>query len=601
MKGDIMNNYYKVVNDFLTIAKQNPFIKGVEYGNIYEQHNSGNIEYNTFTLTQGENSSQTENEITYNFIAFVTDRLLEDKSNLLYVQSSCKTILDTILTTFKEKHSGWSIDTETFSFWEEKFNDYCAGCFVNFSVTMPIEFSCVGVIEEGGANTIEITSNGTYDVTNYDTAVVNVSGSVSDLKYYWIMPHNYGVPQINYSDNTTTLEIKFRLKSTVNQSIYDDGYTSLIYEDNQYKARLNGGEWKETLIRETDATETRVVKLTGTKLQIGYYLFDLEDGGHKWSYGQQMYIGKGENVGDINIYYCKLYWDKGDFVDYEPFIENGETVLKDAVSGNVLSIEKEKDDTLILNFLNNGGTFAYYSGQRIPKIDWSKLDKPNYDYFMDTCSCNWDDIQCFWNIYDDSKSFKDAQQHISISEQKTDVFLTLPKGFKNTKKQNCILAVLTNSNGLKTLTIDCNDLEYTGMFLGWSGTFRLKLLNTSKLKEFYNPTSNIKLDAFDCSSLIKTPYNAAHNQTTYIGGFIDLGKGFLQNGKAGNHLMYFDPWMQNLTKESLLNIFNGLYDLNLLGFTFVNQPTIKLGATNFSRLTEEDIKIATDKGWIVTQ
>ena len=65
--------------------------------------------------------------------------------------------------------------------------------------------------------------------------------------------------------------------------------------------------------------------------------------------------------------------------------------------------------------------------------------------------------------------------------------------------------------------------------------------------------------------------------------------------------MYFDPWMQNLTKESLLNIFNGLYNLNLLGFTFVNQPTIKLGATNFSRLTDEDIKIATDKGWIVTQ
>ena len=70
MKGDNMDNYYKVVNDFLTIAKQNPFIKGVEYSNIYEQHNSGNIEYNTFTLTQGENSSQTENEITYNITLY---------------------------------------------------------------------------------------------------------------------------------------------------------------------------------------------------------------------------------------------------------------------------------------------------------------------------------------------------------------------------------------------------------------------------------------------------------------------------------------------------------------------------------------------------
>lgn len=192
---------------------------------------------------------------------------------------------------------------------------------------------------------LSITKNGKHVVSEYDLAEVNVS-PVDAIDYYWIMPHNYGVPQINYSDITTTLEIEFRLKRTVNQSIYDDGYTSLIYEDNQYKARLNGGEWKETLIRETDAPETRVVKLTGTKLQIGYYLFDLEDGGHQWSYGQQMYIGKGENVGDIDIYYCKLYWDKGDFVDYEPFIENGEVVLKDAVSGNVLSIDSANVLTL---------------------------------------------------------------------------------------------------------------------------------------------------------------------------------------------------------------------------------------------------------------
>ena len=147
-----------------------------------------------------------------------------------------------------------------------------------------------------------------------------------------------------------------------------------------------------------------------------------------------------------------------------------------------------------------------------------------------------------------------------------------------------------------------HDLEYTGALLGWSSGFRLKLINTSKLKEFYNPTSNIELDAFDCSSLIKTPYKGGiYNQTTYIGGFIDLGKGFLQNGTAQYHLMYFDTYMQNLTKESLLNIFNNLYDLNLLAFKFDNQPTIKLGAKNFARLTDEDIKIATNKGWIVTQ
>lgn len=283
--------------------------------------------------------------------------------------------------------------------------------------------------------------------------------------------------------------------------------------------------------------------------------------------------------------------------------KNGEYTIE-ADEDKQLNKVVAKVDTVeqcLIDFINNGGTFAYYSGPSIPKIDYNKLNKPKYDYFMYECRCTWDDIQGFLNIYDDSKSFKNAQQSISISESKSEVFLTLPKGFKNTKKQNCILGTLTSGNGLKLLTIDCNDLEYTGTLLGWSNGFRLKLLNTSKLKEFYNPTSSIGLEAFDCSSLIKTPYNGVHNSTSYIGGFIDLGKGFLQNGTASEHLMWFDNYMQNLTKESLLNIFNGLYDLNLLAFKFDNQPTIKLGAKNFAKVTEEEIKIATDKGWIVTQ
>ena len=231
----------------------------------------------------------------------------------------------------------WTIVNQSFTPFKYKFADLCAGNFVTISLQVPVEFVCEDDAWE--PKTLNITKNGLYDVTGYDEANVDVSAA-GEIDYYWIMPHNYGMPsQITYSDTSTTLEIRFRLKSTANQSIYDDGYTSLIYEDNQYKARLNGGEWKDTFIREPDIPETKTVKLTGTRLQIGYYLFDLADGEHKWSYGQHLYIGNGKNVGDINIYYCKLYWDKGYFADYEPFVEKGETVLKDTVSGNVLSIK----------------------------------------------------------------------------------------------------------------------------------------------------------------------------------------------------------------------------------------------------------------------
>ena len=604
MKGDIiMNNYYNIVTKILEIAKKHIFIKEAHYGDIYEFHNSGNRNYSTFVLTQAENNQINENYTQYNFTAFVTDRLTDDEKNLLEVQSNCATILNQIMIEIQDKLEYFS-ESETMSFWKEKFNDLCAGCFIQFSLQVPNDYICNNDIFM--TKSLTITENGEYSTVGYDSVDVNVH-STDVFNYFTLYPSNY--IYANYLDLST--EIVANVKFTGDEDFYfcsdEKGLIGLYFDA---KENETYAWWDSDRIalhfhkRDWDKGFYKIQFKAG-RLQIGYLTWTLESNSSTTSFDPLYFGYYKEKTSPMEIEYITISNQYGAAYDYRPKITDEYAELVEVISGKIADIrtvyEQNEYEVNVLNFLNNGGTFAYYSGPSIPKIDWSKLNKPNYDNFMDTCYCTWDDIQNFWNIYDDSKSFKNAQQHISISEQKTDVFLTLPKGFKNTKKQNCILAILTNNKGLKTLTIDCNDLEYTGVLLGWSGNFRLKLLNTSKLKEFYNPTSNIELDAFDCSSLIKTPYNGAHNTTTYIGGFIDLGKGFLQNGTANNHLMYFDSWMQNLTKESLLNIFNGLYDLNLLGFTFVNQPTIKLGEKNFARVTEEDIKIATDKGWIVIQ
>lgn len=604
MKGDaIMNNYYNIVTKILEIAKKHIFIKEAHYGDIYEFHNSGNRNYSTFVLTQGENNQINENYTQYNFTAFVTDRLTDDEKNLLEVQSNCATILNQIMIEIQDKLEYFS-ESETMSFWKEKFNDLCAGCFIQFSLQVPNDYICNNDIFM--TKSLTITENGEYSTVGYDTAIVDVH-STDVFNYFTLYPSNY--IYANYLDLST--EIVANVKFTGDEDFYfcsdEKGLVGLYFDakDNETYAWWDGDRVALHFHKRDWDKGFYKIQFKAGRLQIGYLTWTLESKSSTTSFDPLYFGYYKEKTSPMEIEYITISNQYGAAYDYRPKITDEYAELVEVISGKNADIrtvyEQNEYEVNVLNYLNNGGTFAYYDGPSIPKIDWSKLDKPNYDGFMNTCYCTWDDIQCFWNVYDDSKSFKDAQQRISISENKADVFLTLPKGFKNTKKQNCILTILTDSKGLKTLTIDCNDLEYTGTFLGWSGKFRLKLLNTSKLKEFYNPTSDIELDAFDCSSLIKTPYNGSHNQNSYIGGFIDLGKGFLQNGTAANHLMYFDNWMQKLTKESLLNIFNGLYDLNLLGFTFVNQPTIKLGATNFSRLTDEDIKIATDKGWIVTQ
>ena len=49
-------------------------------------------------------------------------------------------------------------------------------------------------------------------------------------------------------------------------------------------------------------------------------------------------------------------------------------------------------------------------------------------------------------------------------------------------------------------------------------------------------------------------------------------------------------WSTKLTHESLLNIISGLVNVT-------STQTLTLGATNLAKLTGEEKKIATDKGW----
>lgn len=91
---------------------------------------------------------------------------------------------------------------------------------------------------------------------------------------------------------------------------------------------------------------------------------------------------------------------------------------------------------------------------------------------------------------------------------------------------------------------------------------------------------------------------------TNLGGLEDVGKSFTEKRK--NYSLYKIDLSACtlLTHESLMNVINNLYDLNLTydvanGGTLYRQ-TLSLGSTNLAKLTAEEIAIATNKGWDVT-
>ena len=89
-----------------------------------------------------------------------------------------------------------------------------------------------------------------------------------------------------------------------------------------------------------------------------------------------------------------------------------------------------------------------------------------------------------------------------------------------------------------------------------------------------------------------------------LGGFVDLGKAYTQTtANYSNYTLNLSPCTL-LTHDSLMNVINNLYDLNLTydvasGGTLYRLSLI-LGETNLAKLTDEEIAIATNKGWTVS-
>ena len=147
------------------------------------------------------------------------------------------------------------------------------------------------------------------------------------------------------------------------------------------------------------------------------------------------------------------------------------------------------------------------------------------------------------------------------------------------------------------------------MFYGCKNLQTIPQLDTSGVKRFgnmfYGCPSIKSLPLIDCGNATEMTYFltfAENENCTDLGGFKNLK--ISMNG-------YFVNSCPNLTIDSLMNVINNLWDWsgNTDGkaplndgtiYNFGTTHTLSFGQTNLGKLTEEQIAIATAKGWTLT-
>lgn len=168
-----MNNLYKIINTFKHISLEHPLVNRFAEGDVYTNLNEDKEKKYPVINLSIDNITVGANFQTVTGNLFYSDRLLDDESNRVAVQSAGMRTLQSIINKIVEEMP-WNWTSQTYNPFTEKFADLCAGVYVTFSIEVPVEEICADDLFVPAV--INITKNGEYDVTAYDKAEVNVLG-----------------------------------------------------------------------------------------------------------------------------------------------------------------------------------------------------------------------------------------------------------------------------------------------------------------------------------------------------------------------------------------------------------------------------------------
>lgn len=179
----------EVIKVIEVIASRQPSIRMIIENDVFKINEKADARYGIFAWTQGQHTSRIDyNSVDYSFTFFYVDRLKNDKSNQIEIQSVGTETLNNILLTLDD--IGIDIDqTFTFQVFNQRFNDECAGVYVNVILSVPIGARCPEYFTDFSADDFNDDFN-TFG-TAEDIPLININGLPGQGGGYRPYPTNF--------------------------------------------------------------------------------------------------------------------------------------------------------------------------------------------------------------------------------------------------------------------------------------------------------------------------------------------------------------------------------------------------------------------------
>ena len=132
----------QVIKAFEVVASQQPSVNMIVRNDIFRLNSKSDARYGVFGWTQGQHSTSADSSMfTYSFVFIYVDRLKNDRSNEIEVQSVGIQTLDNILRKLEDLDIFVS-SSYSFQTFNQRFLDECAGVFCNVSLQVPVSSIC---------------------------------------------------------------------------------------------------------------------------------------------------------------------------------------------------------------------------------------------------------------------------------------------------------------------------------------------------------------------------------------------------------------------------------------------------------------------------